>query len=60
MGIARVLKRFDEPFDIIRRSTLFAREKGRAKQVEEPTTFSDFGGIQPAGPKDLERLVIGR
>jgi hypothetical protein len=59
MGISRVLKRFNVPFDIIRQPPI-VREKGRVKDAGGPELLPGMGGIQPAGPKDLQRLPEGQ
>ena len=59
MGIQRILRRFNVPFDVIRQPPI-VREKGRVRPAGDPKTFGALGGIQPAGPKDLQRLPEGQ
>jgi len=59
MGIQRVLRRFNVPFDVVRQPPI-VREKGRVRPAGDPGKFAAQGGIQPAGPKDLQRLPEGQ
>lgn len=59
MSVSRVLARFSVPFDVIRQPAI-VREKGRVKDAGGPLKFPAKGGIQPASPKDLQRLPEGQ
>lgn len=59
MGIKRVLRRFSVPFDVLRQPPI-VRERGRVREGGEVIIIRAHGGIQPASPKDLERLPEGQ
>lgn len=59
MSLSSVLKSFAVEFEVTRRGPL-AREKGRVVDAGEATKFKAEGGIQPATPKDMQRLPEGQ
>lgn len=59
MTIRDTVRRFAEPIRVIRQPEL-VRVRGRVRDAGDPIEFTAMVGIQPAGPKDLERLPEGQ
>jgi len=59
MSIESVLENFAVDFDVIRQAPL-DRVKGRVVEVGSGSLFRARGSIQPATPKDLQRLPEGQ